>query len=235
MMIKKYFALQSFSFAFSSKSNLFFQDINLEIVRPGLTFIVGKNGVGKSTLFKLLQGLVLPGQHATGLLSVHGRSYNFEKPADMQQLHSRCMMMHQMFDTMLAPSFTGYENLAFSLFDTNPGLTQVEILQQKSDFIEKFAIPLHKPVKHLSGGQRQMLAMLMVSQKDLDLMLLDEPTAALDQKNSEYVMQGILDLALQKDMVIFCIAHDMNLVQKYGTNVITIELNEQGKRICSLT
>ena len=78
----------------------------------------------------------------------------------------------------------------------------------------------------MSGGQRQMLALLMVTQKPIDLLLLDEPTAALDSKNSDYVMQGIRTLAQEKNICILCISHDADIIKKYADYIITIAENK---------
>lgn len=232
--MQKYFSLNSFSFSFDRKSNYFFHNINIAITKPGITFIVGKNGVGKSTFIRLLQGIVHQSELIQGVLELKDQRYNLEKTKDCDKLYTRSIILHQSFDTMLAPSFTGFENLSFARFDKNPGLSQVVVSSQVSHFIQKFNIPLEKPVHMLSGGQRQMLAMLMVTQNSVDVLLFDEPTAALDDKNSDYVMQGILDVALEKNLVVFCIVHDMNIVEKHATNIITIAQTDTGIRTISL-
>jgi len=233
--MKSFFSLKSFSFAFDSKGPSFFEDISFDIERPGITFILGKNGAGKSTLFRLFQGIVHRGEHVQGLLTLGSTVYNFQQPSDRQKLYNASMILHQSFDKMLAPSFTGFENLQFAQFDQNPDLSLVSVSHDQSHFIRQLNIPLDKPVYQLSGGQRQMLAMLMTTQKSLGLLLLDEPTAALDSKNSDYVMQGIGQLAAEKKISVFCVAHDMDLVQKYAANVVTISQEQSGKRVCTVT
>ena len=76
-----------------------------------------------------------------------------------------------------------------------------------------------------------MLAMLMVTQKPLDILLLDEPTAALDSKNSDYLMQGIENLAKEKNIVIVCITHDQEIIEKYAKNIIEISVEESKRKI----
>jgi ABC-type multidrug transport system ATPase subunit len=228
--MSKYFSLDSFSFAFNQKAGLFFDNVSIDIIKPGITFILGKNGVGKSTFIRLLQGIVDKSEYVTGNVTLHDKRYNLELKHDRELLYSRSMILHQSFDTMLAQSFTGFENLTFVDFNKNPDLSFVSLQSNISEFVSRFNIPLDKPVGLLSGGQRQILAMLMVTKNPLDLLFLDEPTAALDDKNSDYVMKSILDLAIEKKLVLFCIVHDMAIVEKYATNVISITQDAVGKR-----
>lgn len=225
------FSLKSLSFAFSGDQKKFFDDISIDVVKPGITFLLGKNGVGKSTFFRLLQGIVHRGEQLHGTLTLQNTSYDLGLVADCNRLHQRSMILHQSFDGMLAPSFTGLQNLKYSQFDENPGLSLVLVPHHVSEFVEQFKIPLDRPVYQLSGGQRQMLAMLMIAQKEVDLLLLDEPTAALDTKNSDYVMQGIQQLAVAKNIAVICIVHDMEIVQKYASNIIEISELSSGKKI----
>lgn len=228
--MKNYFSLKSLSFAFNGDQKNFFDDITIDVVKPGITFLLGKNGVGKSTFFRLLQGIVHRGEKLHGILKLQDTSYDLGVVADCNRLHQRSMILHQSFDDMLAPSFTGLQNLTFSTFDENPGLSLVCEPQRVSEFVQQFKIPLDRPVYQLSGGQRQMLAMLMIAQKEVDLLLLDEPTAALDIKNSDYVMQGIEQLALAKNIAVVCIVHDMEIVQKYASSIIEISELPSGEK-----
>lgn len=229
--MKNLFSLESFSFAFDHKSPRFFDQVSLYVETPGLIFVQGKNGAGKSTFFRLLQGIVGRQEQLYGVLGVGGQLYNLQQTGDQQRLHQRSMILHQSFDSMLAPSFTGFENLQFSRFDQNPGLTMVNSTERVSDFAAQFGIPLEKPVYQLSGGQRQMLAMLMITQKSLDLLLLDEPTAALDKRNSDYVMQGIEKLVKETGISALCVSHDQDIVGSYAQTIIEISQTTTGNRL----
>lgn len=229
--MKNFFSLHSLTFGFDSKKPYFFQDLSCEITESGIIFLLGKNGAGKSTFFRLLQGITNRSEFISGKLEIQDKEYDLAKPADRNKLHERSMILHQNFDLMLAPNFTGYQNLAYSLFDVNPGFDAASVSHDVSDVVQSFSIPLEKPVRFLSGGQRQMLAMLMVTQKPLDILLLDEPTAALDSKNSDYLMQGIENLAKEKNIVIVCITHDQEIIEKYAKNIIEISVEESKRKI----
>jgi energy-coupling factor transporter ATP-binding protein EcfA2 len=232
--MKPYFELRDFSFAFKQDGLLFFDHITVQAQKPGLTFIVGKNGIGKSTLFRVLQGIVYPGERITGILRVQNDEYDLSSPSERNRLYYKAMILHQNFDLMLTSSFTGLQNLSFARFAQYPKLSIPAPIDHSTELADRFALPLHRPVKMLSGGQRQMLAMLMVAQHPLDLLLLDEPTAALDEHNSEYVMQGLVSLVQEKGISVLAIVHDYDVVKKYAQNLIKISCDEQGQRTLAL-
>jgi ABC-type lipoprotein export system ATPase subunit len=82
--------------------------------------------------------------------------------------------------------------------------------------LQEFNIDIHKKVDELSGGQKQILAILMALQKPTKLLLLDEPTAALDPKNAHMVMQCLQKLAQELDITVLIISHDKELVLAYA-------------------
>jgi len=233
--MKTYFSLKDFSFSFDQYNPKLFDQISFEIPSPGLVFIVGKNGIGKSTFLKCLQGMVVAPEQSSGILCVNNQSFDLAVHADRLNLLNKSRALCQSFDAMLAPQFTGYENLEFAQFNHNPDLSFVHFNNQLKKELECFSIPLDKQVSLLSGGQRQILALLMVAQKPISLLLLDEPTAALDGKNSDYVMQNVRKLAKEKSICVICISHDADLIKQHADFVITITENMHGNKIFEVT
>lgn len=76
-----------------------------------------------------------------------------------------------------------------------------------------------------------MLAMLMIAQKPLDLLLLDEPTAALDSKNAHFLMKGIEKLICNTGISVICVSHDQEIVAQYAQAIIEIDQTVAGPRI----
>ncbi len=76
--------------------------------------------------------------------------------------------------------------------------------------------------KELSGGQQQRVAIARALVTDPPLILCDEPTAALDQKNIEIVMEELRELAKQRDKALICVTHDIRL-KEYADKIIELE------------
>ena len=228
------FVLKNFSFAFNKGGVPFFDNISLEITGSGLTCIVGKNGVGKSTLLRVLQGIVYSNESISGQLIVNGHTYDLSHQDDRQLLYQRSMILQQNFHSMLVPHFTGYQNLSFAKFEEYPPLSLAHISKTYEDQTHLFGISLNKPVHFLSGGQKQVLAMHMITQKELDLLLLDEPIAALDDINSDNVMHMIEEMIAKRALAVLCILHDRDVVEKYAKNVIKILKTDSGTRILQI-
>lgn len=223
-----YVALDNFTFSFEQETKIFFDNLSLYIDKPGLIFIVGKNGIGKSTFLRVLQGIVYSQEKCSGILQINNQVYDLSQTQDREKLHSTSRILHQSFDSMLVSKFTGFENLAFAKFHHNPDLSLVHVKQSAPTFMHHFNIPLDKEVGLLSGGQRQMLALVMVAQKPIELLLLDEPTAALDSKNSDYVMQGVRKLAQERNICVICISHDADIIKNHADYVIKITESSEG-------
>ncbi|MBI2353289.1 energy-coupling factor ABC transporter ATP-binding protein [Candidatus Dependentiae bacterium] len=232
--MKNYITLENLSFSFEEEQISFFENISFKIEKQGLIFVTGQNGIGKSTLFRLLKGIIHARENCSGTLKIKDKIYDLSLQQDRNTLQKNTRLLHQSFDFMLASKFTSFENLAFSKFHRYPHFSLVQVKQNIPTFMDYFNIPLDKPVTLLSGGQRQMLALVMVAQKPIDLLLLDEPTASLDHKNSDYIMQGIRKLSQERNICILCISHDLDLIEKHADYILSLKEDLNGKKIVLL-
>ena len=208
--------INNLSFAFSSKSSPFFQHIDMTLEPNKIYFLQGANGSGKSTLFRLLQGNVRSGEIIGGTVSVDNKIYDLRDNATRDMLHTFVHAVHQDYDTMLADQFNFEENIRFAHMPRYPSLKPLSRHQLIPAFIERFKIDLSKPVYLLSGGQRQILAMLTALQKSTALLLLDEPTAALDPVNTQTVLAFLHELVAQTAITILIISHDQTVMKEYA-------------------
>jgi ABC-type multidrug transport system ATPase subunit len=225
----KSFAVEQLSFSFN-RTDTFFENLSFSCAEPGLIFVRGKNGIGKSTLFRLLQGSLGKGELVSGQVTIDGSRYDLANTRDRALLHECSIAMAQESALMVAPRFTGFENLAYACLSRYPDFSFAPVTQVTPDLARQFAIPLDLCVGELSGGQRQMLALLMVTQRPLQVLFLDEPTAALDEKNARLVMDFIRQLVINKNIFVICISHDAVLVQEYADLVVQIAEDMPGKR-----
>lgn len=157
---------------FEYKNKMIFDDLSYSFTR-GRYIIQGENGGGKTTLLNLLYGYLEP------------ESGEIKKK---EKLHINYLFQ----DTMLFNNLTVKENILIKCIAINQGEceTLIEKYAQKYSLTDK----LDKEVSLLSGGERQRVQLAILSCSKSDVILLDEPIANLDTKNSEEIMDFIFAL-----------------------------------------
>ncbi len=146
---------------------------------------------------------------------------------------TQVQMVPQVCTDMLADEFSFYENLAFAQLPEFPGfarLPQVQLLFK--DLLKEFGINVHQKVSELSGGQKQICAILMALSKPTQLLLLDEPTAALDEENAQMIIQFIEQIVQSLGITVLMICHDKELI-KHAQSHTKLVLIGNGKRVIS--
>lgn len=149
-------------------------DCTLEIPENSITGLIGANGAGKSTAFKLILGLVKPDG---GRIRLLGKELEAVQPKDRQEI-----------GTVLPDSFfSGYlsvKQIMGFMGDLYPGFRKQEFEQKCSDF----QIPLNKKIKEFSTGTKAKLKILTAISYGAKLLVLDEPTSGLDVMAREAVL-----------------------------------------------
>lgn len=207
--------VQNLSFQHTKSAPHFFKALSFALEKGKLHALHGKNGMGKSLLLRLLGNHPFPEAVVSG--EIAGREAAF--------------LMQQKFDLMLADQFTFTENLRFAAMGRYPHPFKGLPSGISSDeFMAKFHIPMHTPVYKLSGGQRQILALLMAVQQQRHILLLDEPTATLDGQNALMVFDFLQILAGQ-GVTLLVVCHDGELVGSYTTGAhLHLHLQADGLR-----
>lgn len=190
------------------------------IFKPGLTAIVGTNGVGKSTLVKLLAGLITPTSgaiHALGPTGVtqpldsYAKAVLFQDPA-----HFHFSIRHNV--TMQFEHSAGEEErIAVAL--RQAGLW--EVVQALPDGIETVVGAGFGGATDLSGGQWQRLALARLLYHDSPLIILDEPSASLDPVGERQIFELFTHLAHEK--IIIFTTHRYDTVRKADTIVVLVD------------
>jgi ABC-type sugar transport system ATPase subunit len=167
--------------------------INLDVPAGKVTALVGDNGAGKSTLIKCIAGIWQP---TTGQLVWRGKPVHLHSPRDATNLGIATVYQ----DLALADNLDivqnmllGHEVTRFGLLDEiNMELTAKQTL---SDLRVTTVRSIRQPVGSLSGGQRQAVAVAKAVMLDAELVIMDEPTAALGVTQTELVLTLIERLA----------------------------------------
>lgn len=201
--------IQDVSFAYSSKQVL--HEVTLDIPARQVTAFIGPSGCGKSTLLRCFNRINdrIPGAHLThGSILVHGIDIN-RPDIDLQELRRRIGMVFQKYNPF-AKSI--YENVAFSL--RIAGRTKrselddiVEKALQDAALWDEVKDRLHSSAFGLSGGQQQRLCIARAIANEPEILLMDEPCAALDPMATLKIEELIREL--KKRYTIIIVTHNM--------------------------
>lgn len=182
-------SVQNISFSYGSNQVL--KDISFEINKGEFWAVIGPNGVGKSTLFRCILGLLNP---AAGSISIDGRGINTmsrkilaQRIAYIPQIH-RPVFGYSVRDTVLMGT-TRY----LSAFE-QPKAAQIERADSVLRMLEMEDIA-EKNYATLSGGQQQMVLIARALAQDAEILVMDEPTSALDYGNQMKILALLRTLA----------------------------------------
>ena len=180
------------------------KNINIDIKKGEFVAILGHNGSGKSTIAKLSNAIILP---EDGKVFVEGMD-----PADESleyEIRQKVGVVFQNPDNQIVATIVE-EDVAFG--PENLGIEPKEIRQRVDDALKSvgmYEYRLHEPHK-LSGGQKQRVAIAGVMAMQTDCIVLDEPTAMLDPKGREEVMNSMLRLNKEMGKTVVLITHYMD-------------------------
>ncbi len=201
--------IQNISFAYGAKQVL--HDVSLDIPARQITAFIGPSGCGKSTLLRCFNRINdrIPGAHVTaGSIRVHDIDIN-RNDIDLQELRRRIGMVFQKYNPF-AKSI--YENVAFSL--RVAGQTKraeldaiVENALQSAALWDEVKDRLHASAFGLSGGQQQRLCIARAIANQPEILLMDEPCAALDPLATLRIEELLIELKKQYTIVI--VTHNM--------------------------
>ena len=184
-------------------------DVDMSLQKGECLGLMGDNGAGKSTLIKIIAGNYLP---TTGKIFINNNQVYFNKPIDAQK--KGIEVVYQ--DLALCDNLSAYENVFLgrwlSKFRIGPfKFVDFKKMQERSYDLFKELKSDTRPkqlVKTLSGGQKQAVALSRTRLSNPDIVLMDEPTAAISVKQVTEVLQYILKLK-EKKISIILISHRM--------------------------
>lgn len=220
------FGIKNISFKFKKDDPLFFENLSI-VFEPGkLHFLQGGNGVGKSTFFRVLHGDIFPTEYISGEYHLNNNIYYAINNAVAYEYKVHVKHVVQDVQKMLVEQMTVAQNIAFTHLKRYPSLNLFSIDTIDDFFLKEAGIFLDQPVQMLSGGQKQLLAIIMSSHNAANVLLLDEPTAALDDANALLVMEVIQKMAIKRNLVVVIICHDASISSSYCSGM-TITIKKQ--------
>ncbi len=193
-----------FSYTSDEKERVVLDGLNLNIEEGSFTAIIGHNGSGKSTFAKHINAILLP---SGGSISVCGIDTMNEKK--LYELRKSAGMVFQNPDNQIVATIVE-EDVAFGL--ENIGIEWEEMHRRVKDAL--IAVNMYdyrKRAPHLlSGGQKQRVAIAGILAMQPRCIILDEPTAMLDPKGRQEVIDTIMTLNREKNITIILITHYMD-------------------------
>lgn len=204
-----------------AKENIL-EHISFSIEKGEFVALVGKNGVGKTTLCSIMRGLI-PTFH-TGTMS--GQVLlNDEDIAEMSMGDIALnigFVFQNPFVQVSGVKQTVFEEIAYGL--ENLGVERSEIIRRVDDMLQQLNID-HLRFKHpmqLSGGQSQRVALASVLVMDPEILIIDEPTSQLDPQGTEEVFETIRLLKERKKTIIL-VEHKIDWVAEYADRILVID------------
>ena len=194
-------------------------NVNLSVEEGEIHAVVGENGAGKSTLMKVLSGVYPTGTY-DGKIIYRGQDCHFKGIHDSE--HIGIVIIHQ--ELALVPMlsiaeniFLGNEHARFGVIDWNANETRTSALLKKVGLKED----PKTLITNIGVGKQQLVEIAKALSKEVKLLILDEPTASLSEKDS----QALLDLLLEfkrQGITSILISHKLNEVNKVADHVTII-------------
>ena len=187
-------------------------------VEPGeVHALLGENGAGKSTLMNQLYGLLQPDE---GEVLVDGVARTFRSPRDA--IAAGIGMVHQHF--MLVPVFTVAENIALGAEKARAGfLDRRRARREVLEVSERYGLPVDPDalVENLPVGAQQRVEIVKALTRDVDLLILDEPTAVLTPQETGELLAVMRSLAAAGKSIVF-ITHKLKEVKEIADRITVI-------------
>ena len=209
----------------SVNENVLFSDFNFSFPKGEFVSVVGSNGSGKTTMLNLIAGS-LPVEG--GKIFLDGEDIT-RVPEYRRARRIGRVFQNPAFGTV--PDMTVEENLALA---ENKGkhyrlsfALQPKRRAAYREMVRELGLGLEdkmqSPVGNLSGGQRQALSLIMTTLTPLDLLLLDEHTAALDPKTAEIIMQITDRVVREKHLSALMVTHNLRYAVEYGDRLLMMD------------
>ncbi len=209
--------IKQLNFAYQTTAIL--EDISLSIAEADFLGMIGPNGAGKSTLLKLVNGLLSP---QSGDVLIHGIPVtNYPR----KELAKSVGFVAQEFTT--AFSFTAYEIVLMGRYPYLPPFRQERetdrsMIRKAMEETDVWHLG-ERQFGELSGGERQLVVLASALAQEPQILLLDEPTTALDLKHQIQFYRILQTLRQEKGITIVTVTHDINLAARFCERIVVMK------------
>ena len=194
------------------------QDVDFDLTRGEIHALLGENGAGKTTLMSILYGLYRP---ETGEIYVRGERANIKSPLDA--MNHGIAMVHQHF--LLTPPHTVTENIIVGLKSSKRIFLDTANAEKKIvELSKKYGLKVDPGavVGNLSVGEQQRVEIIKALYRDIDILILDEPTSMLTPQEEESLFAALQSMVDQGLSIIF-ITHKLREVMAVSSRVTVLK------------
>lgn len=199
------------------------KDVSFEIEDGEFVGLIGHTGSGKSTLIQHLNGLI---RATDGAIYYNGENI-YQDGYDMKALRSKVGLVfqypeHQLFEVDV------FSDVCFG--PKNLGMTGDALKERAAEALRQVGLEekyWEQSPFELSGGQKRRVAIAGVLAMHPDVLILDEPTAGLDPKGRDEILDQISALHQEKGMTIILVSHSMEDIARYADRIIVMNLGEK--------
>lgn len=191
--------------------------VSLTVERGEFVVIIGSSGCGKTTLLKMMNGLVVPKE---GEVFVSGESLT-----ECNLVAMRRRIGYAVQGAKLFPHMTVEENICYV-----PGLSKKMPKEEKNALARKMLEMVDLPLelaerfpRQLSGGQKQRVGIARAMASDPDILLMDEPFGAVDEITRKALQDELLALRQKTEITIVFITHDIEEAFKLGSRILVMK------------
>ena len=199
------------------------KNVNLSVSQGEFVSVIGPSGAGKTTLFRILNGMDTP---TSGALLIDGTAYSAMTKREQKQVRRLIGTIYQ--DFCLVENSTCLNNVLtaclpdMALFPAVFGLYGHERRQEALKLLDRVGLSekAEEPVKALSGGQKQRVAIARALMRHPKLLLADEPAASLDPVTGHQILELLKEIQKTEGVTILMNSHNLELSREFSNRLI---------------
>lgn len=198
------------------------KNVNLEIEKGELVGVMGHTGSGKSTLIQHFNGLLKP---SSGKIYLDGKDI-WEEKSNIRDVRFKVGLVFQYPEYQIFEE-TVFKDIAFG--PKNMGLSEAEIKRRVYETAENIGLSqelMERSPFELSGGQKRRVAIAGVMAMEPKVLILDEPTAGLDPKGRDKILNRIKSYHEKTGNTVLIVSHSMEDIAKFADKILVMNKSE---------
>ena len=202
------------------------KNVNLSVSQGEFVSVIGPSGAGKTTLFRILNGMDTP---TSGAFLIDGTAYSAMTKREQKQVRRLIGTIYQ--DFCLVENSTCLDNVLtaclpdMALFPAVFGLYEHERRKEALKLLDRVGLSekAEEPVKSLSGGQKQRVAIARALMRHPKILLADEPAASLDPVTGHQILELLKEIQETEGVTILMNSHNLELSLEFSDRIIGLK------------